>query len=158
MGDSDDEELVDYLDGSIQKIRSIECFHLNGQIISIDINKNSVLCAVTSRLMNRKSSLNIITLPDWIWNYTSVHRKSNFVQQKILKYVKNKYKLDNRNLIKNLSNLPFNKDFIQIPMIIPLPYGSRERAMTFSNDNNIVSIALMSCRGKHKSRYINQLI
>ena len=152
--------------------------------IFLMVATGDILVATSSRLFNQKSSLDILTIPHWTWNYSSTQRlpykiqlrekyklKQKLLQQQEENKNRNKNNNDNDNHELNLvinslddeldldqqaeqqRNNPFIEnqnanddkiasDFVNRPSVIPLPYGARERCITFSPSPNIVFVGI----------------
>ena len=129
--------------------------------------------ATSSREFNKKSSLDILTIPHWTWNYSSTQRLPYKIQlrekeklkQKLLReengdQTQNNYVLNslddeldlddqaeqqrNNPFIENQNHEIIPPDFVNHPSIIPLPYGARERCITFSPSPNIVFVGTVN--------------
>lgn len=129
-----------------------------------------ILVATSSREFNKKSSLDILPIPHWTWNYSSTQRLPYKIQLREQERMKQKLlaeqnggnqnqnnimlnslddELDldeqaeqqlNNPFIENQSDENISSDFVNRPSIIPLPYGARERCLTFSPSPNIVFV------------------
>ena len=116
------------------------------------------MVAASSRDYNEKSSLDIIRIPHWTWNYSSTQRVPYRLQlarrwrtEKHPQSVNNvtlmslDEALDRENpFIENHDILEDgNCDFVSHPMVIPLPYGVREKCLCFSPIPDIVFVGTL---------------
>eukprot|EP01084_Bolivina_argentea_P223991 378859_1 len=187
--DDDPNKFITDFDPSIQPMSHLLSMPASGEVKALCMSpyNGEILVATSSRLFNQKSSLDILNIPHWTWNYSS-NKRLPYRKQLAEKILKQKTKINiisqnktdnNSNLYQlnslddelkkeddssnNIKNNPFIEnqkyiltetlDFINRPSVIPLPYGARERCITFSPSPHIVFVGLLSCRKKHQRRY-----
>ncbi len=77
--------MLNTLDPSIQPLHHLLSMPSSGLVEAIGISPHyggAVLCAVSSKKYNTKSTLDIYELPHWTWNYTSQGRTRHRLQAK----------------------------------------------------------------------------
>ena len=161
--DDDPNKFLTDFDPSIQSLSHLLSIPASGEVKGLCMSpfNGQILVAVSSRSFNQKSSLDIINIPHWTWNYSSSQRlpyKVQLREQHKLKQLQlrggtnlmiqslddelNEEKKQNP-FIENQSNNQISCDFINRPSVIPLPYGARERCITFSPSPNIVFVGML---------------
>ena len=115
--------------------------------------------AASSRDFNERASVDIVALPHWAWNYGSTLRMPYRRQLAAAALRMSEEKTVNNVTLQSLDEEldrenPFienhaafdgaHSDFVSRPMVIPLPYGVRERCLCFAPCPDIIFVGTLS--------------
>eukprot|EP01084_Bolivina_argentea_P136193 239873_1 len=165
--DDDPTQFITDFDPSIQPISHLLCMPASGEVKGLCMSPfdGETVVATSSRKFNQRSSLDIIHIPHWTWNYSSKQRLPYRTQLQLAEKERLEEEEANTNVATSSPQLdddnPFienrdqnvSSDFVNRPSVIPLPYGAREGCIAFSPCPHIVFVGLLSCRKKHQRRY-----
>ncbi|ETO18850.1 hypothetical protein RFI_18393 [Reticulomyxa filosa] len=131
-------------DASLQHLHQLLTMAASGVVCGLGVSPHfngALVCALSCHSLNKRSCLDVYHLPHWTWNYASAHRVP---LRKQMLHSDNSTTKEGVPMAHPNSDythvMTFDKDFVDYPSVIPLPYGARDRGLCFTPAPDIVFV------------------